>query len=311
MASISFDVEVAKEITVEGAIILNHIYFWVRKNQINGKNFHKGKYWTYNSCKGFADYFQCITERVVSLRLKKLEDDGYIQTGTFSKSMMNRTKWYTLTEKGLCLLNHGCTNNMSKPTLQTVKTDITDCENTYDGMSKHTSQTVETDFTDCENYNRYKTITDTEYTDNKQTDRNTDSIAPAREEVDGSADCAESHLEKPQTGIQDQRFLEFWQAYPKKQGKGAAERAWKKIRPDRELCGKMLDALSVAKISRQWQRDNGQYIPNPATWLNQRRWEDEPVQIGAIRGTVENMAIGNPQMAMAARAMEMIENGEY
>lgn len=129
--------------------------------------------------------------------------------------------------------------------------------------------------------------------------------------MDGAANYAESHLEKPQCGIQEQRFLEFWQAYPKKQGKGAAERAWKKIRPDRELCGKMLDALSVAKISRQWQRDNGQYIPNPATWLNQRRWEDEPVQIGAIRGTVENMAIGNPQMAMAARAMEMIENGEY
>lgn len=25
----------------------------------------------------------------------------------------------------------------------------------------------------------------------------------------------------------------------------------------------------------QWQRDGGQYIPHPATWLNQGRWKDE------------------------------------
>ena len=37
----------------------------------------------------------------------------------------------------------------------------------------------------------------------------------------------------------------------------------------------MMDAISAQKRSRQWTEKNGQYIPNPATWLNQRRWEDE------------------------------------
>ena len=33
--------------------------------------------------------------------------------------------------------------------------------------------------------------------------------------------------------------------------------------------------VNAQKLSRQWQKDGGQYIPNPATWLNQGRWEDE------------------------------------
>ena len=38
----------------------------------------------------------------------------------------------------------------------------------------------------------------------------------------------------------------------------------------------MLEAIRKQKQSGQWRRDNGQYIPYPATWLNQERWNDEP-----------------------------------
>lgn len=37
----------------------------------------------------------------------------------------------------------------------------------------------------------------------------------------------------------------------------------------------MITALEKQKQSKQWLKDNGQYIPNPTTWLNQKRWEDE------------------------------------
>jgi len=66
-------------------------------------------------------------------------------------------------------------------------------------------------------------------------------------------------------------FAEFWSAYPKKVGKGAAQAAWKKHKPDLAIC---IAAITTAKASRDWQKENGQYIPNPATWLNQMRWED-------------------------------------
>ena len=70
-------------------------------------------------------------------------------------------------------------------------------------------------------------------------------------------------------------FQEFWSAYPKKQAKGAAEKAFSKIHPDKSLLRQMLDAIELHKKSSQWQKDGGQYIPMPSTWLNQKRWEDD------------------------------------
>lgn len=74
----------------------------------------------------------------------------------------------------------------------------------------------------------------------------------------------------------DGRFDAFWAAYPKKVGKVAAQKAFDKIRPSNELFSQMLTAIKQQRASPQWTRDNGQYIPNPATWLNQGRWDDEP-----------------------------------
>lgn len=78
-----------------------------------------------------------------------------------------------------------------------------------------------------------------------------------------------------QTNLQIKRFDEFWSAYPKKVGKGVARKAWARIKPTGELHSKILDAIAEAKQSDQWRRNGGQYIPNPATWLNQERWLDE------------------------------------
>jgi hypothetical protein len=69
-------------------------------------------------------------------------------------------------------------------------------------------------------------------------------------------------------------FDAFWSAYPKKVGKGAAEKAWIKVGAA-SLNGQILQAVENQKRCDQWQKDGGQFIPNPATWLNQRRWEDE------------------------------------
>lgn len=67
----------------------------------------------------------------------------------------------------------------------------------------------------------------------------------------------------------------FWNAYPKKKSKADAEKAFKKLNPDKQLLDTMLDALEEQKRSQDWKRDNGQFIPYPATWLNGRRWEDD------------------------------------
>ena len=72
-----------------------------------------------------------------------------------------------------------------------------------------------------------------------------------------------------------EQFERFWAVYPKRAGKKEAQKAWNKMKPDSDLVDKILTAVEQQKKSSQWTRDNGQYIPYPATWLNQNRWEDE------------------------------------
>lgn len=70
-------------------------------------------------------------------------------------------------------------------------------------------------------------------------------------------------------------FTEFWQAYPRKKSKGDAEKAWLKIKPDEQLTARIITAVQRATTSAEWQKDGGQFIPYPASWLRAKGWEDE------------------------------------
>lgn len=75
-------------------------------------------------------------------------------------------------------------------------------------------------------------------------------------------------------------FETFWKAYPRKVGKDAARRAFAKVKVPVET---LVAAVEAQKASSQWTKDNGQFIPNPATWLNQGRWEDEVEDLEDLR----------------------------
>lgn len=85
------------------------------------------------------------------------------------------------------------------------------------------------------------------------------------------------------------RFDEWYAAYPKKVGKGAALKAWERIRPDAATVDRMLDALKWQRNQPNWLKDNGEFIPNPATYLNAARWEDEPF-FTSTRASVSSIA---------------------
>ena len=71
-------------------------------------------------------------------------------------------------------------------------------------------------------------------------------------------------------------FAEFWKAYPKKKSKDDALKAFTKRKPTRELLDAMLKALAWQCKTDAWLKDKGQFIPYPATWLNDGAWQDEP-----------------------------------
>jgi hypothetical protein len=104
------------------------------------------------------------------------------------------------------------------------------------------------------------------------------SIQRASSEHQVSTINKEKKEKNKDTSSSDELFAAFWRNYPRKIGKGAALKAWKKITTPSDVIEKMKEVLPRQIESNQWTKDNGQYIPHPATYLNQRRWEDETIE---------------------------------
>ena len=88
-------------------------------------------------------------------------------------------------------------------------------------------------------------------------------------------------------------FQIFWEYYPLKVKKPKALAAFLKLKPDRPLLDRILESIDRQKQSRGWRKDNGQFIPHPATWLNNRQWEDE-IQPNLPEASVWEEFIGKP-----------------
>lgn len=80
---------------------------------------------------------------------------------------------------------------------------------------------------------------------------------------------------------EDSEFDRFWKAYPRKVGKGEAEKSWGKAYVNGDFDQLMAALERQKQTNPDWRKDSGQYIPNPATWINQKRWLDEPTVISA------------------------------
>lgn len=111
---------------------------------------------------------------------------------------------------------------------------------------------------------------------------------PASKKLAPSATRSVSVSSLSSEGMQGEgNFESFWLAYPKKVGRKAAEKAWSKAK-DKPAIADILTAISRASQSDQWKKEHGQYIPNPATWINQGRWSDQPMTNGHDALTCED-----------------------
>ena len=87
-------------------------------------------------------------------------------------------------------------------------------------------------------------------------------------------------------------FLEFWTVYPKKVDKKGAFRAFKNIKKLKEVFPEIMSALEVQKRSEQWTKANGQYIPNPTTYIHQERWTTT-TEADEIKANLDQMFLEN------------------
>lgn len=113
-----------------------------------------------------------------------------------------------------------------------------------------------------------------------------------------------------QEAAQPNGFADFWNLYPKKKNKGDAEKAWKALKPDVDLKAVIGRAILRWRGSAQWQKDGGQFIPYPASWLRAKGWEDQetesghrPMRTGAVNDYRRDTRADRSEAVAALRAI--------
>ena len=105
-------------------------------------------------------------------------------------------------------------------------------------------------------------------------------------------------------------FDQFWTIYPRKVSKQDAVNAWKKLKPSQQLYEQIITAVKTSLTENpQWLRQNGDFIPHPATYLNNRRWEDElPTK---TEGNKNNHAQGNINATSQKQKRNRKDHGSF
>lgn len=88
----------------------------------------------------------------------------------------------------------------------------------------------------------------------------------------------------------DMWFAAFWKEYPKKADKKNAMKSFEKVCKTENDFETIMNGLTVQK-NTTWKGKELQYVPLPTTWLNGKRWEDEPIQpvTHSSKGNLEDL----------------------
>lgn len=93
-------------------------------------------------------------------------------------------------------------------------------------------------------------------------------------------------------------FAQFWSIYPRKVSKFLCAKIWKKIEQQPGLFEKILNSLARQGKTTQWQQG---IIPNPSTWLHQRRWDDEMTSSGTYAPRIESQDPSKEEKEQSAK----------
>lgn len=232
---------IAERYGVFEAVLLRDIYHWCVTNRNNGEYFLEGRWWTYQTMKGFCLRHTYWTKNQVEHIIKNCKKKGALLSGHFSDDPFNRTCWYSLTDEGWALFEGPLS-----------KSDISEMDS------------KEFPVVDRKNQKCYK---DKHIAEDK-------AIPP----IPPKGGRREGHKkDKSVPAWNPERFEAFWEYYrthARGEDRQGAVRAWDKLQPDDALIATMGRALQAQVRSEGWREGVG--IPYAATWLNNARWTDTP-----------------------------------
>lgn len=232
---ISFGMELAKKVGFENAGFLQDIFYWIGYNKSSGENFRDGRYWSYSTLEELQKRHPYWTVKQIQRIIKNCKENGWLLVGNYNRNPYDRTNWYSVSDEIIETI-------YGNRKIETGNVDITEREN---GVCQEQNCTC------------YQTGESIKY--NNNIDNNSDNVNT----------YAQSEKIYSKSGTD---FDAFWKAYPKKKNKIDAKKAFSKVKVPLQT---LLDAIEKQKNSTQWKKDNGQYIPYPASWLRAGAWEDE------------------------------------
>ena len=95
----SFNGDIAAKYGVDEAVFIHNLYWWIRKNQANGRHYKDGKTWTYNSIAAWSELFPFWSESQVRRIVDKLKNNGAILVESYNKGKFDHTKWYAISDE--------------------------------------------------------------------------------------------------------------------------------------------------------------------------------------------------------------------
>lgn len=248
----SFNIEFAERYGIEGAIIIEQLYWWLHKNACESDMIKEDRVWCYFSARGLANYIPYMNSQKLRRELKKLEDLEVLMVGNFNKSPINQTLWYSFTDKFL-------------PELNDAGYDTSDFSKMKNGFFKNEK---------CN-----KTIINNNLIE--------DNI------------IEENRLSNDNQKTVDELFETFWNLYDYKKGKGKAYNAWKRLKKSEKE-----QAIKCIPEYKDDCRKNERRMKHPATFLNQKTWEDDFTCDGMVKANEEQ----NEPDAKWGKTKEWLDN---
>ncbi len=108
----SFDLSLASTYSIEEAILIHHFQHWIRVNRGLNRNFHDGRYWTYQSLDEIAQHFPYWSKnQVVNIieklcrgyqresKNKKAKHEPILMKGNYNATRYDRTVWYAFIDE--------------------------------------------------------------------------------------------------------------------------------------------------------------------------------------------------------------------
>ena len=233
-----------------------------------------------------------VLSRIISLAVGRpceMSNNGFASRfGISTRQVTNHIK--SLQEKAWIEVMGPRTKRYIKPTEKALslwkKPSIEETSYRRNLLEKKLSSTIEENFP---NYRRNLLPKNTEST------KNTDISANV------GASSSQSKTEE--------LFTKFWQAYPKKRDRPRARKSFFKIKNLPDVFSHLMKGLEQQKASADWQKDGGQYIPYPSTWLNGERWEDElPTQTQPPAHGPVNLSAADLKRRERERQRQLDEN---